>query len=1159
MGWNGGVSLAVWMGGVAVELDQARRVQRPVSVAKAKNKRPPIEGPARTTEDLYRALLTAFNRVLVIDILAGASAGGLNGALLAGAMMHDRPLTADFLRRRWLSIGDFGTLLQPLSNKNPASVMQGVRFFEQLRAAFVDLLGGDTPPADAGCDGNQPVFLDIQVTDVLGKQHCFTDAWDKGFFASEFRAPVKFRRFEDFTAPNLAAAARASASFPAAFEPQALTGKAAALMGFPGKTRWAIDGGLLENAPIKPAIELIPRVASALPGRRYVCYVNAAPTAYEPEDDTPPGQPSLARVLSYAINLPRDGRVIDQLFALDDATRRAGATAGAGVRLLSRASDVLREIARSLLSSYQSRRALLSLTELLGSGLSNGQPTGGPGRAHQALERLQALRDKDGTSDGQPASSLPWIPSNVDPPASPEEWRWGVRAAQRVLQLELDALRAGLLAIRRDDQFDVEPIIEALQAIAGDLHALEAVYDDFIDPDGASAQAAERLLCENLEECRRALTELVNLARGIGMIVFSYLRPATDAFYTAYSNLPERARTEAGLPATSELFGSPGSDDSKEGDRRLATFLQRALAIETIRRTFSDDFDIESVQRLNVAQLTPLIEAPLFDRPPTSNPGGNPGGGGDDPDSKDPPQQLGPVSAKDKLAGIRLNHFAGFYRSSWRENDFMWGRLDGAAGIARLLVDPERARALDLLESGSAPESWAQLATALVPDGESVGDDERLRLVVELLEREKEAPKLGPDPTPDQVREALSSALRHDLIEKRGNDLSDRPGVFTWAVCTRALQYEILREEAPLLLEQLSADKEAGAYRTKLDWDTSSGFWPMIRDLREGGKGKAYESLPKRLGCDDPDEGASTLALRTLSQTMLVALAALTGPVPLARFLQPVRLPLLAIAGSTARRALDRIAVTLGFAGAAWYLSARWLTEPVPPGKNAPHKAQVVPLETLWSPQFIVLWLAIFAVVGVAAVPALRAIRTHSKGRMVWEGAVAVTFLACAGAVALIWQWDLRGTIEALTTRHARYSPPDGILWAAAAAAGVSAASSLETVLRLAGPFLKRLGKWVSLSSLIFGGIGAVLAYYCARHGLYAGLRAGGFKRFCAVLAFAGPAAVAGYVSVGPPIVKAFQRLRRFMGRMRTETIPRAAKSAKQWLRGKLRWPWRRR
>src|SRR5207244_1277208 len=150
---------------------------------------------------------------------------------------------------------------------------------------------------------------------------------------------------DDYTAGTLAAAARASSSFPAAFEPQMLNGKAAALVGFPGKTRWAIDGGLLENAPIKPAIELIPRVPTALPVKRYVCYVNAAPTGLELEDDTPPGQPTLAKVIGYTINLPRDGRVIDQLFALDDASRRAGATADAGVKLLGLDRDVLRATA----------------------------------------------------------------------------------------------------------------------------------------------------------------------------------------------------------------------------------------------------------------------------------------------------------------------------------------------------------------------------------------------------------------------------------------------------------------------------------------------------------------------------------------------------------------------------------------------------------------------------------------------------------------------------------------------------------------------------------------------------------------------------------------------------------------------------------------------
>ena len=134
MGWNGGVSLAVWMGGVAVELDEARR------------KAPGAAGSdteAGDTAPLYQALCTAFNRRLVLDILTGASAGGLNGALLAGAIAHRRPLTSDYLRGKWLEIGDFGQLLQPLENNKPTSIMQGGLFLERMRETFAGLLGTD--------------------------------------------------------------------------------------------------------------------------------------------------------------------------------------------------------------------------------------------------------------------------------------------------------------------------------------------------------------------------------------------------------------------------------------------------------------------------------------------------------------------------------------------------------------------------------------------------------------------------------------------------------------------------------------------------------------------------------------------------------------------------------------------------------------------------------------------------------------------------------------------------------------------------------------------------------------------------------------------------------------------------------------------------------
>jgi hypothetical protein len=47
-------------------------------------------------------------------------------------------------------------------------------------------------------------------------------------------------------------------------------------------------------------------------------------------------------------------------------------------------------------------------------------------------------------------------------------------------------------------------------------------------------------------------------------------------------------------------------------------------------------------------------------------------------------------SAKTKLTGMQLHHFGAFYKSSWRANDWMWGRLDGAGWLVHLLLDPER-------------------------------------------------------------------------------------------------------------------------------------------------------------------------------------------------------------------------------------------------------------------------------------------------------------------------------------------------------------------------------------------------------------------------------------------------------------------------------------
>ena len=44
-----------------------------------------------------------------------------------------------------------------------------------------------------------------------------------------------------------------------------------------------------------------------------------------------------------------------------------------------------------------------------------------------------------------------------------------------------------------------------------------------------------------------------------------------------------------------------------------------------------------------------------------------------------------------KLKGVSLQHFSAFFRRDYRENDYLWGRLDAAERlIALLLDDPEQ-------------------------------------------------------------------------------------------------------------------------------------------------------------------------------------------------------------------------------------------------------------------------------------------------------------------------------------------------------------------------------------------------------------------------------------------------------------------------------------
>src|SRR6266516_3436233 len=124
---NGGVSLAVWMGGVTHELDLIRRAS---GDGKAPKSQPYDEELARRWRELCRR--GDDDRRVVVDVIAGTSAGGLNGSLLAtsnGSTLDPDGANGPWLRQKWVGLGslEVGKLV-PSAGVKSTSVLDGKYF-----------------------------------------------------------------------------------------------------------------------------------------------------------------------------------------------------------------------------------------------------------------------------------------------------------------------------------------------------------------------------------------------------------------------------------------------------------------------------------------------------------------------------------------------------------------------------------------------------------------------------------------------------------------------------------------------------------------------------------------------------------------------------------------------------------------------------------------------------------------------------------------------------------------------------------------------------------------------------------------------------------------------------------------------------------------------
>jgi predicted acylesterase/phospholipase RssA len=369
---NGGVSLAVWIGGVAHELQRfARKV-----------------GP---WQDVVGDI------DVVIDVFAGTSAGGINAAFLAVAQRYGVDLGQ--LRELWMDKaglepprGDDAATARHLLREPKSgtqSLLDGEHFREQLEHAFLALLPAD--PSEADGPGRKRYRLDLRLTTTTfrGTGKKLKDQLDGQIGEREHRASFHFvdespdlvgETKQDLTvsdapgrerlARELARASRSTASFPFAFEPSVCAPDETAHL-TPGDAvrDHLLDGGILNNLPVDQALEAIFAMPASHPVSRWL--VTVVPDPSGTADDAaaaqdPGATPSVKEIVTASVvGIPRN-QTIGQF--VQDVEKRNGRVDGrrkARQKLLDISFPDLRDAAEALWPSYKaSRPAQQELTTL---------------------------------------------------------------------------------------------------------------------------------------------------------------------------------------------------------------------------------------------------------------------------------------------------------------------------------------------------------------------------------------------------------------------------------------------------------------------------------------------------------------------------------------------------------------------------------------------------------------------------------------------------------------------------------------------------------------------------------------------------------------------------------------------------------------------------
>ncbi|MFJ7166931.1 DUF3376 domain-containing protein [Streptomyces globosus] len=752
-----------------------------------------------------------------IDVLAGTSAGGLNGVLMACHLVYGMPFGRG-VRDLWLRVGDLeGLMRRSRPFFVPDSLLRGDAVFHQELCTALGRLVDQAPP---GWKPPASLRLMLTATRLRPRPDRVRPTLGAPLPVGRSQAYFRFRHragltdfpdestgtARDAALARLAYAARASSSFPGAFEPARVyvgpgsqlasaDPRAIDVRGVSSETGHPdpdldgcvelVDGGVLDNIPVAWAVRAIAAAPAVRPAERWLLFLQPVPPLPPGPATGPAARRGATRLVraaagSFAVKAGAES-LRDDALELDAAEAAARYRHCAG-GVLPPHLDTLVETAFARLGRYRRTvggaeaarliRLLAEPTEVTG---PDALPLpAGPGplepldaRGSGAAELFARLREPGAAArlvlpDG--TAALP-RPGHSPLPLA------------RTVRLLMDWVRAWEDADPRADSGTVRELRRRLYAARFAVATVIAARDRLL-------LAAYREALAGGEPPADAAAPYRSATLRLGALLPDPPPPdAPPAEWEAWAVRLALAVTT--VPAPPPSAPTATAPPPAQGPRTAAENLDLAAShaplwpllthlARRIGRAAPPGLDgYEPLREAATAPFPGMDDALAFAevllgplRPdPLAEPTGISFRAVSAADTSWATRRVldrlgGAPTAEDvvraKLSGNQLNNFAAFLSVRWRMGDWTWGRLDGAASLVSVVATDERLERRFAALAADLPELGGRLAEAT-----GLGARFTRAWAADLAARSPQA--VGPW---QRVRDVLTELRQREILEE---------------------------------------------------------------------------------------------------------------------------------------------------------------------------------------------------------------------------------------------------------------------------------------------------------------------------------------------------------------------------------------------------------